>query len=406
LDMAAYATDVPPSLMPAPGTNEQPERAPAPATDEGPATNLETAPTSPQDDDRACRICLDTESEEDNPLISPCRCSGSMRFVHRACLDEWRISCFNPKALVSCTTCQTPFRTRYEGPGEEPTGRRWWVRFAKDVAWYAGVRIAAIITASIALGFWPHLLLGAGVGALHPNPLIAHLLCGTGTVFAIAGTVAVLQLPGMWHTGEGVRLLFDAWCPRRGGGKGSGMETLVAILVIVGLLVCLFFLLRGIWRMFDEGRHEVARAVRGANQTVRRQVVKDFVVLDYEENTSAPSPSPPVDTPAVEDGSPARQTTEDAAAERDLGRVKVDPAPAENTLAPAPAPAPLSAAAAPADTPVRGNSEGTAAAKVLPETRQAETLDSTTVERRQAQLADAGTEERQCQPLEDDWLIM
>jgi len=382
---------------------------------------LETTSACPQDDERACRICLDTESEEDNPLISPCRCSGSMRYVHRACLDQWRITCFNPKALVSCTTCQTPFRTRYEGPGEEPSGRRWWVCFAKDVAWYAGMRIAAMIAAAIALGFWPHLLLGAGAGALHPNPLVAHLLCGTGTAFAIAGTLAVLQLPGMWHTGEGFRLIFDAWCPRRGGGKGSGMETLVAILVIIGLLVCLFFLLRGIWRLFDEGRHEVARAVRGANQTVRSKVVKDFVVLDYEESASSPSPSPPADAPAAEDGSQARPTTEDTAAKGDPVHTEGNPASTEDDATPALAAstascssvasvaeaaadvpeaasaATLPAAAAPVDVPVRNHNEGDTAVEALPETRQSEILDSTSVERRQTDPIVA---------VEEDWLMM
>jgi hypothetical protein len=29
-----------------------------------------------------CRICLCEDQEEDNPLISPCKCSGSMRLIH------------------------------------------------------------------------------------------------------------------------------------------------------------------------------------------------------------------------------------------------------------------------------------------------------------------------------------
>ena len=45
---------------------------------------------------RTCRICFETEAAEDaddgNPLISPCQCSGSSRYVHRKCLEQWRHS--------------------------------------------------------------------------------------------------------------------------------------------------------------------------------------------------------------------------------------------------------------------------------------------------------------------------
>jgi len=30
----------------------------------------------------ACRICLGDDNEEENPLISPCSCIGSLQFIH------------------------------------------------------------------------------------------------------------------------------------------------------------------------------------------------------------------------------------------------------------------------------------------------------------------------------------
>lgn len=36
-----------------------------------------------------CRICLSEDSEQDNPMISPCKCSGTMKFIHLECLKEW-----------------------------------------------------------------------------------------------------------------------------------------------------------------------------------------------------------------------------------------------------------------------------------------------------------------------------
>ncbi|CAH2300553.1 E3 ubiquitin- ligase MARCH1 isoform X2 [Pelobates cultripes] len=35
-----------------------------------------------------CRICH-CEGDEENPLIAPCRCTGTLRFVHQACLHQW-----------------------------------------------------------------------------------------------------------------------------------------------------------------------------------------------------------------------------------------------------------------------------------------------------------------------------
>jgi hypothetical protein len=38
---------------------------------------------------KACRICLDDMEEEANPFITPCKCAGSMKFIHLQCLREW-----------------------------------------------------------------------------------------------------------------------------------------------------------------------------------------------------------------------------------------------------------------------------------------------------------------------------
>lgn len=40
-----------------------------------------------------CRICLDDEDTTtagaENPFITPCGCTGSMRFIHVSCVREW-----------------------------------------------------------------------------------------------------------------------------------------------------------------------------------------------------------------------------------------------------------------------------------------------------------------------------
>ena len=39
---------------------------------------------------KICRICyLEEESPEENPLVQPCKCSGSLKYIHLKCLKHW-----------------------------------------------------------------------------------------------------------------------------------------------------------------------------------------------------------------------------------------------------------------------------------------------------------------------------
>ena len=40
---------------------------------------------------RACRICLDEEEDvaTGNVFITPCKCTGSMKYIHLNCLRNW-----------------------------------------------------------------------------------------------------------------------------------------------------------------------------------------------------------------------------------------------------------------------------------------------------------------------------
>lgn len=52
-----------------------------------------------------CRICRG-EGTEDEQLFYPCKCSGSIKFVHQACLVEW----LSHSQKKHCELCKTPFR--------------------------------------------------------------------------------------------------------------------------------------------------------------------------------------------------------------------------------------------------------------------------------------------------------
>ena len=50
----------------------------------------EEAPAAPLypsvPDEFACRICLESDQTPDDPLIAPCRCAGTTKWVRRGCL--------------------------------------------------------------------------------------------------------------------------------------------------------------------------------------------------------------------------------------------------------------------------------------------------------------------------------
>lgn len=39
-----------------------------------------------------CRICFETEIDENDPLLNPCKCDGTSKYVHKNCLNTWRFS--------------------------------------------------------------------------------------------------------------------------------------------------------------------------------------------------------------------------------------------------------------------------------------------------------------------------
>ena len=74
------------------------------------------APPAEVSESQVCRICLCSTSSEEDPLISPCKCAGTMSKIHINCLKEWirnkftlRLSgksmSFYPKDLI-CELCK------------------------------------------------------------------------------------------------------------------------------------------------------------------------------------------------------------------------------------------------------------------------------------------------------------
>lgn len=66
-----------------------------------------------------CRICM-LEGTKENPLFHPCKCKGSIKFIHESCMIEWlqskNVDISKPGADLKCSICNHPiqFRTVYD----------------------------------------------------------------------------------------------------------------------------------------------------------------------------------------------------------------------------------------------------------------------------------------------------
>ncbi|OMJ87431.1 hypothetical protein SteCoe_10849 [Stentor coeruleus] len=77
----------------------------------------ETSNAGETTDSAPCRICLSESSSPDDPLICPCKCAGTMKYVHLNCLKEWIKSKLNSRVTekgmsvymkdLSCELCNS-----------------------------------------------------------------------------------------------------------------------------------------------------------------------------------------------------------------------------------------------------------------------------------------------------------
>ncbi|XP_041936059.1 E3 ubiquitin-protein ligase MARCH7 isoform X1 [Alosa sapidissima] len=65
---------------------------------------------SDEEEGDLCRICQMAEESGSNPLIEPCRCTGSLQYVHQDCIKKWLLSKIssgsNLDAITTCELCK------------------------------------------------------------------------------------------------------------------------------------------------------------------------------------------------------------------------------------------------------------------------------------------------------------
>jgi hypothetical protein len=60
-----------------------------------------------------CRICFEAQAD-DNLLITPCKCTGSVKFIHEECLKAWLLSKQTDLKTVTCELCLAKFSMNFK----------------------------------------------------------------------------------------------------------------------------------------------------------------------------------------------------------------------------------------------------------------------------------------------------
>ncbi|GAA5969302.1 hypothetical protein JCM11641_007544 [Rhodosporidiobolus odoratus] len=64
------------------------------------------------EDASMCRICFGGPDDELGKLFSPCKCTGTSRFVHQSCLETWRKASRNRRSFYECDLCRYQYKFR------------------------------------------------------------------------------------------------------------------------------------------------------------------------------------------------------------------------------------------------------------------------------------------------------
>ncbi|KAK5661482.1 hypothetical protein OQA88_11386 [Cercophora sp. LCS_1] len=252
---------------------------------------------------RTCRICLEeiqpteegldpfsrvvfksrvryiSEDPSLDPLISPCLCKGSQKYVHAGCLQEWRYTQPSTEQYWQCPTCKFKYRLKR-------------LSYARVVT-YAGIRIALtlgfFLLATFLLGFIGDTFIGLWVdpfgtfwdavyegseghlewrGEDEPSSWSYHFLRGL-VSFGVLGLAKTFYLSGwrvLYYGGGGA-------ARRRGTGRNR-LEAVNWTLVFIG--ACTF--LYQTWKWVS---------------VVVTRVLKDVAeqVLDIQEQSDEDEPS-------------------------------------------------------------------------------------------------------------------
>lgn len=158
-----------------------------------------------------CRICLESAGGGNGPLITPCRCSGTSRFVHRGCLQTW----LQVSGSGSCEVCNMPLPILRQ-PGTWRDGLTLTWRVATGLGWQESVATVGAIIA-VVLSLISILTMG------DPNTLMQKMVLMCLCIFMSSAVLLTILLWIMFFRNKGERVM-AMWRGMRTQGLQTDIE--------------------------------------------------------------------------------------------------------------------------------------------------------------------------------------
>lgn len=200
-------------------------------------------------DPRACRICLEGEEGE---MIAPCACSGSIKWVHRACLDKWR--CKSEEAFTKCPNCKSVYQLEHVREASEKEPWRLFILLACDLL--VGAGLFFIFTTGAGFLIVKNCDPQTVLDACQSDHVLVWTLVGSVVAFAIIGLLVLIAM--------------TCW-----GGGGAPMPPQIDACGLV--LVTLMGFMMTLYITYDAVRARWEIHIGGRRRQIR---VLEFVVRD------------------------------------------------------------------------------------------------------------------------------
>lgn len=180
-----------------------------------------------------CKYCQD--SEDLSELITPCACKGSVGFVHRRCLDQWREK--NAQAYHRCDICKTAYQFEQVSNTRGLMLARVLISlesFSAFCAWQATVCLVGVMYRITDPGVWQ---------AYCPSleQAVCYYLYGALYFYAVVGVCALLI--GLFAFVRGDATMFQCNVPSLAAGKGAVVAVFFFALFGVGVALVAFIAL-------------------------------------------------------------------------------------------------------------------------------------------------------------------
>ncbi|GLC59278.1 hypothetical protein PLESTB_001469500 [Pleodorina starrii] len=240
---------------------------------------------------KTCRICMDDESDPvTNPLINPCKCSGTTKYVHRQCLLKWRTMKAGTQAHYRCEICH--YRCAYlatqdvnafsglrhlrfvkaemamnlrlvclvaRSPLRYQFRRLWWARILGHPLTSGIIFAALLVTSSWLLGYVP--LFEWLTGAPPGSSVALHLLNGLLLVGLLGALLMLVSLcaSGPLPAGACNGCYCDPYCPAVAVAGGEECLALLVILAVSLAVAGLVWVCRTLYGVLYSGLRERMR---------------------------------------------------------------------------------------------------------------------------------------------------